>query len=85
MPRLGMLKHIRANLSSREYARIRPLVSGVHVVNTIIFLRWAPGTRYLWAPVLRILLLYGSYTVEVICETTEEVTAQLPATGTSLY
>jgi hypothetical protein len=72
MPRLGMLKHIRANLSSREYARIRPLVGGVQLVYTItFFLRWAPGTRYLWAPVLRILLQYGSYTTEVICETTE--------------
>jgi hypothetical protein len=37
MPRLSMLKHIRANLSSREYARIRPLVGGVQVVYTIIF------------------------------------------------
>ena len=69
MPRLGMLKHIRVNLSSREYARIRPLVGGVRAYN--YFLRWAPGTRYLWAPVLRILLLYGNYTTEVICETTE--------------
>jgi hypothetical protein len=84
MPRLGMLKHIRANLSSREYARIRLLVSGVQLLYTIIFLIWALGTRYLWTPVLRILLLYGSYTSEVICETTE-VTVQLPATGTNLY
>jgi len=66
-----MKKHIRVNLSSREHARIWPIVGGIQLMYTIIFLRWAPGIRYLWGPVLRILLQYGSYTTEVICETTE--------------